>query len=161
MKLRHKKNPIDRALEEVNRQLAELQRNARQELPRPAAERSGTAPVKDFIREMLTPPSRRQAVTYRTRRELPDCEVNPVAALETEDAPVVRQHQPDLFAHAHAASAKPPVSGDEKLAKLLAAGTVRPPKPTLKRVERENRRRFFMWMGLSVLAVWVLYTLVR
>jgi hypothetical protein len=119
-----------------------------------------TTRVRTFIETMLAPPSRATAATYRTRREIPDCEVNPLAALEPAELPFARPHQPDLFAHA--ARPKPPATApDDKLARLLAAGTLRPPKPVLKHVARENRRRFLMWVGLAVLTVWLLYSVVR
>jgi hypothetical protein len=160
MKLWPKKlSPVDRALAEVNQQIAALEREVRARAMQTSSP-PATEPVKSFIKTMLTPPAPGPTgPTYRTRRDLPDCETNAVSALEADGLPFVRHHEPDLFTHA--AGTKPAPEGDDKLGKLLAAGTLRPPKPTLKRVQRENRNRFYMWMGLSFVAVWLIYAVVR
>ena len=48
----------------------------------------------------------------------------------------------------------------EKLAHYLSAGSIKSYKP-LKHVQRQTRNRFFMWLGLSLIALWFIYAVVR
>ena len=68
---------------------------------------------------------------------------------------------PDLFAAAQVA--RPPAAAhtDQNLGRYLAAGSFKIPKPTLKRVQRETRNRFFMWLGLSAIVIWLIVVVIR
>lgn len=151
--------PVDRALADVQHQIETLERQLR------AADTTTAPPghvdaLKKFVKEMLTPPAKQPLpVSSRGQRAVPDVETNPMQDLEADAIPFVRHHEPDLFTHAR----QPAVAGvpDDTLGKLLAAGSVRPPKPTLKREQRETRNRFFMWLGLSLVALWLIIVVVR
>ena len=144
--------PVDRALADVSRQIETVERQLR------AMGHATSAPVtppresaRNFLQRMLTPPARRQAV--RPRRDLFDPPVNPLH--ELDDTPValsVAGSQPELFTVTNAGG---------KLGQYLASASLRPPKPQLKHVERENRHRFYLWLGLSCVAVWLIYAVVR
>ena len=128
-------------METVERQL----RTMGHATPAPAApaRESGSG----FLRRMLTPPAQRP--TSRSRRDLFDVPDNPLPALV--DAPVttsVAAAQPELFSVTNTGA---------KLSQYL----VKPPKPQLKHVQRENRNRFYVWLGLAFAAVWLIYAVVR
>lgn len=143
--------PVDRALDEVRQQLAALERQQRAaETGRPAT--AGES-LSQFVKRMLTPPPKAVTSPYRP---VPDVDVNPMNALEADTIPFSQQREPDLFSHTSNMT-----TADDKLGKFLAAGSLRPPKPTLKRVQRETRNRFFMWMGLSLVALWLIIVVVR
>ena len=76
--------------------------------------------------------------------------------VELSDATVVLPMpgaQPELFTA--------PTNDSGKLGQYLASASLRPPKPQLKHVQRENRHRFYLWLGLSFVAVWLIYAVVR
>jgi len=144
--------PVDRALADVSRQIETVERQLRAmghatsapaTLPRQAA--------GNFLQRLLTPPSKRPIM--RPRRDLFDPPVNPLH--ELDDAPVamsVPGGQPELFSATNAGG---------KLGQYLVSAGLRPPKPQLKHVQRENRHRFYLWLGLSCVAVWLIYAVVR
>jgi len=149
--------PVDRALADVQHQIETVERQLR------AAGTTASPPsrvdaLKSFVKEILTPPAK-QTSAPAARLNVPDVETNPMHDLEADAIPFVRHHEPDLFTHAR----QPAVAGvpDDTLGKLLAAGSIRPPKPTLKREQRETRNRFYMWLGLSLVALWLIIVVVR
>ena len=145
--------PIDRVMAGVSQQLETVERQLRTigHATSAPARPTPLEPVRGFFWRMLTPPSRRPVV--RPRHDLFDLPVDPLR--ELSDAPVVLPlpgAQSELFS-------APPAGG--KLAQYLASSSVRPPKPQLKHVQRENRHRFYVWVGLSFVAVWLIYAVVR
>jgi hypothetical protein len=48
-----------------------------------------------------------------------------------------------------------------KLMQYLAPGSIKSYRPPLKHVQRQTRNRFFTWMGLSCVVLWVIYVVVR
>ena len=97
---------------------------------------------------------RPQPVSRRPRNDLFESPANPMA--ELSDATVVLPMpgaQPELFTST--------TSAGGKLGQYLASASIRPPKPQLKHVLRENRNRFYLWLGLSFVAVWLIYAVVR
>jgi len=81
-----------------------------------------------------------------------------VKELEAEPIAFAKKPEHDLFAHPLRLGTRPSrarrpgnrqvVPPQEKLAHYLGAGSIRSYKP-LKRVQRQTRNRFFMWLGLS------------
>ena len=142
--------PVDRALADLSRQIETVERQLRAmgHAPHPPA----TAPRKsarNIFWDFLTPPARRSGV--RPRHDLFDAPVNPLG--ELDDAPVTLPvAQPELFPATYAGG---------KLGEYLASASLRPPKPQLRRVQSENRHRFYLWLGLSLVAVWLIYAVVR
>ncbi|MEI6083816.1 MAG: hypothetical protein WCS70_05900 [Verrucomicrobiota bacterium] len=149
--------PVDRALAAVNQQIETLERQLRE-----ADSHSGANPLpvnrvasfKGFIKDLLTPPA---PVQHRLQRGVPDVETNPMHDLESDPIPFARRNEPDLFTRQTATAGAP----DDTLGRYLAAGSTRPPKPTLKRVQRETRNRFYMWLGLALVALWLIIVVVR
>ncbi|MCG3148514.1 MAG: hypothetical protein PCFJNLEI_01958 [Verrucomicrobiae bacterium] len=152
--------PVDRALADVQAQIETLERQLRA-ANTPPAPPSRVASFKSFVKEMLTPPARQApAGSARRSHDLPDVTTNPMHDLEAEAIPFVQNREPDLFTQA---GRQPALAGeaDDRLGRYLAAGSTRPPKPTLKRVQRETRNRFFMWLGLSLVTLWLIIVVVR
>ncbi len=132
------------------------------------------------MQQMLRPASQDQAPTYRTREDLFDVAGTPAQQIEMDqfafDEGQTRSSdqaaETDLFRAAEtretadgAAQADRTGSSREsdqgsKLVHYLSAGSIRSYKP-LRRVQREDRNRFFAWVGLAVAAVWILYVVVR
>lgn len=144
--------PVDRVLADVSRQIETVERQLRAmghatNAPAPAPRES----ARNFLQRILTPPARRPAV--RPRRDLFDVPVNPLT--ELDDTPValsVPGAQSELFTA---------TSAGGKLGQYLVSAGLRPPKPQLKHIQRENRHRFYLWLGLSCVAVWLIYAVVR
>jgi hypothetical protein len=134
-------SPVDRSVRELERQIAVVQRQMR-ELSSPTPERPPT------------PPAPRRPVTsiHRPHAGLFDSAEQSLQDLGAEPIAFAVQHEPDLF------TAKPNVP--EKLAHYLGAGSIRSFRSP-KRGQRETRNRFFMWVGLSGLLLWVIYWVVR
>ena len=144
--------PVDRALADVSRQIETVERQLR------AMGHATSAPVaapresvRNFFWNFLKPPARRPVVRQLT--DLFDQPVNPLH--ELDDTPValpVPGAQPELFTATNAGG---------KLGQYLASAGQRPPKPQLRRVQNENRHRFYLWLGLSLVAVWLIIAVVR
>jgi len=145
-------NPVDRALADVSRKMETVQRQLHtigHETNAPVS--APLEPARSFLKRMLTPPARRPAV--RPRQEVFDLPVNPLQ--ELIDAPLtlpVPGAQPELFTARNAVG---------KLGQYLASSSLRPPKPQLKRVLRENRNSFYFWLALSCVAIWLIIAVVR
>lgn len=182
---RKRPRPIDRAVQELDRQITAVQRRIRdlsQQDAREAAVAAGAAgtraqavtatdAVTSFFRQILSPPKKTVAPSYHARRDLFDIGAEPLRELEAEA--VVSGKKPDqaLFSSSEkpadtrttgtilTQSADGP-SAQEKLAHYLSAGSIKTYKP-LKRVRRQARNRFLMWMGLSLLALWLIYVVAR
>ena len=143
--------PVDRALADVSRQIETVERQLRAmghatNTPATVAPR---AAVRKFFWDFLKPPVQRQVA--RPPRDLFDTPVNPLRELDnaTVALPVA---QPELFTATT-------VGG--KLGAYLVSAGQRPPKPQLRHVQNENRHRFYLWLGLSCVAVWLIYAVVR
>ena len=175
----NRKNPVDRAVADVEEQIAALQKQMREleaareggvhsqrirdgiTLARP---QSTAESMRKFVKEMLTPPEKRTAApSYRARRDLFDVPTEPLKELEAEPIAFAQKTDPDLFSPSQTqgttqidCSTKP----EKKLAHYLSAGSIKSYKP-LKHVQRQTRNRFFMWVGLSLVALWFIYAVVR
>ncbi len=143
--------PVDRALADVSRQIETVERQLRA-MGHATSAPATVAPrvaVRKFFWDFLKPPARRQVV--RSPRDLFDTPVNPLR--ELDDTPVTLPvAQPELFIATNAGG---------KLGQYLASAGQRPPKPQLRRVQNENRHRFYLWLGLSCVAVWLIYAVVK
>jgi hypothetical protein len=165
------KTPVDRAVADVEEQIAALQRQMREleaadgSSPVPRRTQSATETMTKVVKEILTPPTKKTTTTpQRGRRDLFDVPTEPVRELEAEPIAFAQKPDPDLFSQAEAmaiatqidCSTKP----EEKLAHYLSAGSIKSYKP-LKHVQRQTRNRFFMWVGLSLIALWFIYAVVQ
>jgi hypothetical protein len=186
MPLRWKEpDPIDRAISDLDQQIATVQRQMREVTSSPArgdrihrtdATVRGQTPASagtfvKFIKGMLGPTKRELDASDRVRQDLFDINAEPLKELEAEPIAFAKKPEPDLFAHPSSlatsaiagtaaletAQVVPP---QEKLAAYLGAGSIRSYKP-LKRVQRQTRNRFFMWLGLSFFALWIIWFVIR
>ncbi len=169
MALRHKRSlPIDRSMRDLDRQIAAVQKQIRQithqaDRTGPVTARPGQVDsskrserVTKFMKEMLATTRRAGTPAHHKRTELFDGGREAIKELETPE--------PDLIgakmATSAASSTNSTPGAQEKLAHYLSAGSIRTYRP-LKHVQRKQRNRFFMWIGLSCAAFWLLYVVVR
>jgi len=159
-------NPIDRAVEDLEHQLAALQQQIS------AADRGGTiAPATvsrtesmgKFIKEILSPPPKKAtSPSHKARRDLFDASAQPMQDLTAEPIAFAKKPETDLFTGAATpkridCAPKP----EEKLAIYIGAGSLKGFKKPLRVEQRRNRNRFFMWIGLSFVALWFIWAVVR
>jgi len=186
MSLRWKQpDPIDRAISDLDQQIATVQRQMREVTSGPtrgdrihrteATARGQTSAsggtIVTFVKGLLGPTKREMDASDRVRQDLFDINAEPLKELEAEPIAFAKKPEPDLFAHPSSpgnsaiagtaaleiAQVVPP---QEKLAAYLGAGSIRSYKP-LKRVQRQTRNRFFMWLGLSFFALWIIWFVIR
>jgi hypothetical protein len=171
-------DPIDRAIDDLDHKIATLQRQLRemetkpaQALDRPQTNRLPSTPVQvlsKFMRNMLLPTKRTTAPSHPLRQDLFDVNAEPLKDLEAEPIAFANKPEPDLFAGAPdmpvgasvVLETAEVVPSHEKLAHYLGAGSIRSYKP-LKHVQRQMRNRFFMWLGLSFAALWIIWFVIR
>jgi hypothetical protein len=172
-------DPINRAISDLDQQIATVQRQMREVTNDPAAAANpGASPrstVNTFtrvVKEMLTVPQGTVGPSSaQARRDLFDVEAEPLKELEAEPIAFAQKPEPDLFEQAQstaqtlytgtgALETAQVVPTRDKLAHYLGAGSIKSYKP-LKRVRRQTRNRFFMWMGLSCLALWLIWFVIR
>jgi hypothetical protein len=161
---RKRTGPVDRAVEDLDRQIATLQRKLKQaSVGEPAGQSSppsattGTS-VTGFVKDLLKPPAAKPSPPRKTRRDLFEAVDEPLKDLEAEPIAFAPKNEPDLFVSPTRIDCAP--KPEEKLAHYLSAGSIKSYKP-LKHVQRKTRNRFFMWMGLSVVAVWLIWAVIR
>ena len=167
-------DPIDRAIDDLDQQIATLQRQLREMGTQPSAaheHRRAEAPVQTltkFIKGVLAPPRRSVDHSSRAREDLFDVKAEPLKDLEAEPITFANKPEPDLLTRAPGATSASAtaletaqvVPAHEKLAHYLGAGSIRSYKP-LKHVQRKTRNRFFMWVGLSLVALWIIWFVIR
>ena len=146
--------PVDRVMADVSQKIETVERQLRTigHATSSSPSRTAVAPAQSFLQRLFLPPQRRPV--RQPRSDLFESPVNPLA--ELGDATVVLPMpgtQPELFSA--------PTTAGGKLGQYLASASLRPPKPQLKHVQRENRHRFYLWLGLSFVAVWLIYAVVR
>ena len=181
----HKRaNPVDRSVREVERRIATLERQIRQTESRPpgtrplgqiseSSLRSVSGSVGSFVREMLAPTKRSVPVTYKVQQgDLFDAGGEAIRELEAE--PLAFRRPPDLFQGLSNEPGKPVAAGpaaekrrgsepatiDQRLAQYLSVGSLKTYRP-LKHVQRRERNRFFMWVGLSLVVAFLVYVILR
>jgi hypothetical protein len=163
---KQKANPIDRAVEDLEKQIATLQRQLRTaetggKPQSPVAAKAES--VTKLVKELLTPPPKKEARAARkSRRDLFDATAEPLKDLEAEPIVFTQPPAPDLFAHATPGqridcAPKP----EEKLAIYISAGSLKGFKRPLRVEQRRNRNRFLMWIGLGFVALWFIWAVVR
>ena len=169
-------DPIDRAINDLDQQIASVQRQLREMSNDPARAGQPAPPspgqtVTKFVKDMLATSRGTDGPTYRTREDLFDVNAEPLKELEAEPIAFARKPEPDLFtspaptmngaitgnAALETAQVVPP---QEKLAHYLGAGSIKTYKP-LRRAQRQSRNRFFMWLGLSFFALWIIWFVIR
>lgn len=142
--------PIDRAVADVDRQIAELERQMRETEISAHSNDTRSAPFKTSLKKWLQPPPRRSPTPAHTPKyDLFDLRVNPVKELEASAIPF--EQQTDLFSR---------VPSGEKLAHYLNAGSMKQRAP-LKHVQRQNRRHFYIWIALGIVALGLLWLVVH
>lgn len=153
--------PVDRVLQEVERQLTDVRRQLR------TAQRPAPDAAPGFVRTMLTPARRQVEPTYHVkRRDLFDVATDTLRELDPEPATPARPVAADLFG-ARGGNGARAVAADssalDKLITYLGAGSVRAcgPHRPLKGVQRRERNRFWGWIGLAVAMLWLLYVMFR
>jgi len=168
-------DPIDRAISDLDRQISTLQRQARELASDPA--RAGTSPKSraaafaKFIKDMWRTPRHAAVPSQQTREDLFEVGAEPLKELEAEPIAFAQRVEPDLFARALGTDTAPAtgatalesaqvVPTKEKLAHYLGAGSIKSYKP-LKHAQRQARNRFFMWLGLSFVALWIIWFVIR
>jgi len=119
--------PIDRAVADLERQIAELKRRARETEHALAQPR----PKQGAWMNRPAPPPR--------RHPLPDVPVEPLKELEQTELPFARQ--PELF------SRSPEQAARRRL--------------PLRHQQRKNRERFYLWLGLGIVVLGLLWLVVR
>ena len=139
--------PIDRAVADIEQQIADLERRARQTESPAAAQPAAT---RSAWKAWFAPPPRRPA--FSPRRAPLDIPVEPMKELEQHPFPFERQ--PDLFNRPSADAST------EKLAEYLNVGGFKIRRP-LKYVQRQNRQRFYLWLILGIIALGLLWLVVR
>jgi hypothetical protein len=175
---RKRTDPIDRAIDDLDQQIATVQRQLREMETQPGRalerHRSGavaTAPMLTFtrfVRDMLVPPKRAVDPSNRARQDLFDVSAEPLKDLEAEPIAFAKKTESDLFPHppgmtivsSTALETAQVVPPQEKLAHYLGAGSIKSYKP-LRRVKRQTRNRFFIWLGLSFVALWIIWFVIR
>jgi hypothetical protein len=175
---RKRADPIDRAINDLDQKIATLQHQLRELETKPThgLDRSQTsrlphAPVQvlsDFVKNLLLPTNRATDSAHSVRQDLFDVSAEPLKDLEAEPIAFANRPEPDLFAGAPSAliggsvalETAEVVPSHEKLAHYLGAGSIKSYKP-LKHVQREMRNRFFMWLGLSFAALWIIWFVIR
>lgn len=173
MALRRKlSRPVDRAVDDLDRQIAALQKQMRQlthePVQSPAIEQASPAnSVSGFFKRMVAPEKKPLTPSYRSIPDLFDGGSGPLKDLEGDAVAFARKPDPDLFSHVAnpvggggAEAAVASAQAQEKLAHYLAAGSIKTYKP-LRRAQRQTRNRFFMWLGLSFVTFWIIYVVVR
>ncbi|MGD0060170.1 MAG: hypothetical protein ABSD58_12210 [Verrucomicrobiia bacterium] len=184
MRFRSKRgDPIDRAISDLDHQIATVQRQLRELTNDPArhgypdsevgAAASSAEKVTRFVKGILSPSEDTTAAAHRARQDLFDVTAEPLKELEAEPIAFAHKPEPDLFATAtatatHTTPTRSPaaleaaqvVPTQQKLAHYLGAGSIKSYKP-LKRVQRRLRNRFFMWLGLSFVALWIIWFVIR
>lgn len=156
-------SPIDRAVDDLEQQIATLQRQVR------AAETGKTQPqspvaataasMTKFVKQMLTPPQKAPAASYRPKRDLFDGAAEPMKDLEAEAIAFSPKPEPDLFGSPKRIDCAP--KPEEKLRLYIGAGSLQGFKKPLRLEQRKNRNRFFVWIGLSFVAIWFIWAVVR
>jgi hypothetical protein len=127
--------------------------------------------VTRFVKGILSSSEDTTVAANRARQDLFDGGAEPLKELEAEPIAFAHKPEPDLFATATATQTTPTrstvaletaqvVPPEEKLAHYLGAGSIKSYKP-LKRAQRQNRNRFFMWIGLSCVALWIIWFVIR
>jgi len=184
MRLRSKRgDPIDRAISDLDHQIATVQRQLRELSNDPArhgcpdsevgAAASPAEKITRFVKGILSPSGDFADSPQRARQDLFDVAAEPLKELEAEPIAFAHKPEPDLFATATASATHTTpttstvalesaqvVPPQEKLAHYLAAGSIKSYKP-LKRAQRQLRNRFFMWLGLSLVALWIIWFVIR
>jgi hypothetical protein len=168
-------DPIDRAISDLDRQISTLQRQARELASDPGrttpSPKSRAEAMARFVKDMWRAPRRVPSPSEEARQDLFEVGAEPLKELEAEPIAFAQRPEPDLFARALGADngtstgtaaieSAQVVPTKEKLAHYLGAGSIKSYKP-LKRAQRQARNRFFMWLGLSFVALWIIWFVIR
>jgi hypothetical protein len=157
--------PVDRAVADLERQIADLKRKIRSVAAQTASkpdvpdDAPQTESFKKFVKEMLAPPKRNTEPTYRAGLDA-GADAETMKQLEPDPIPFARKTEPDLFNYGAKMGQEKSAEPGSRLARYLGAGSIKT-YPRLKGEQRRERNRFFMWLGLSFVALWILYVVVR
>ena len=156
--IKKQESPVDRAARQVEDQIRVLERQIQELDSGKTVQQTEPSGVRlaGYFKEMLTPPQTKHIAGTRSRRDLFDLSNEPLKDLAAEPVQFIARTESDLFV--------PPVSTtsthDGKFAAFLSFGSVKTYRP-LKHEQRENKKRFFIWVGLAVAALCLVWIVVR
>jgi hypothetical protein len=160
---KQKTNPIDRAVEDLEKQIATLQRQVRtvETGGKPQSSVAATAEsVTRLVKQALTPPPKKaMRPPGRPPRDLFDTMAEPLKDLEAEPIAFAATPAPDLFTAKKRIDCAP--RPEDKLGIYISAGSLQGFKRPLRVEQRRNRNRFWMWIGLGFMALWFIWAVVR
>ena len=161
--------PVDRAVADIERQIQTLESKI-QRLDSPESVEQPppfVAGITQFVKDALRPPSKKMpAVAKRERHDLFDLPADPLKDIEADKTVLPASAESSYF-HQHPGATATitrttaAVSSEKKLAQYLNAGTFRTQKPVLKHIQKKNKQHFIMWVAMSVVALWLIYVVVR
>jgi len=143
---RKTQSPIDRAIADVQQQIADLERRTREtESPAPTTRPDD---ARGSWKDWFARPTRRSLRPMRSApHDLFDAPASPLKDLQDTALPF--EQQPDLFGPSR-----------EKLAQYLNAGPMKTRAP-LRRAQRLNRQRFYLWLTLGIVVFVLLWLVVH
>ena len=164
----HKRDtPVDRSVRELNERMAAVQRQIRALEGQTTASAGGASaqaqPENPFTKRVLSILGQISAPPPQERRALPDEVADPLKDLGAITQDYGPGAQPDLFtAASRSLTTEPakPVTRESRLARYLKAVSVESSIP-LRRVQRENRNQFWIWLGLGLIVIAFICIVVR
>jgi hypothetical protein len=166
--LRKRVTPVDRCVAELNERMAAVQHQIRAlEGGQTNASGSGQdVPAQSenhFFKRVLSILDQIPAPSPQKGRALPDEIADPLKDLGAESREYGSGKQPELFTVAPRSlatePAKPAAHGS-KLARYLEAIRLESSIP-IRRVQRQTRNKFWMWLGLGLIVVFFICVVVR
>ncbi|MBM3860311.1 MAG: hypothetical protein FJ395_11750 [Verrucomicrobia bacterium] len=129
--------PIDRAVAEIQQRITDLERQAQHT----ETQTTGSPASSTVWKDWFAPPPRHTSTARR--RSLPNEPVEPLKELEQQPLPF--EEQPDLFNRS-----------PEKMAQYFKTGSTKGRTP-LRHELRQNRHRFYLWLGLAIVVLGLLW----
>ena len=159
--------PVDRCVAQLNERVAEVQRQIRAlegQTSVGTAEQDAPAQSENsFVKRVLSILDPIQTPSPQRGRALPDEIADPLKDLGAGAQDYGSGKQPELFTIASRSTvtepAKPATRGS-KLARYLEPGRAESSIP-IRRVQRQTRNQFWIWLGLGLIVVFFICVVVR